>query len=84
MLLLIHDIIIIIIINLFCQESNVLVCFAQWKIFVITCVFDIMQSDNLLQIFCNCSYRGSRSYKLELLKLSPTGHLPVQSQQWKH
>ena len=84
MLLLIHDIIIIIIINLFRQESNVSVCFGQWKIFVITCVFDIMQSDNLLEIFCNCSYRGSMPYKLELLKLSPIGHLPAQSQQWKH
>ena len=79
MLLLIHDIIIIIIINLFRQESNVSMCSAQWKIFVITCVFDIMQSDNLLQIFCNCSYRRSRPYKLELLKLSTIGHLPAQS-----
>ena len=80
-LLLIHDIIISIIINLCRQEFNVSVCSAQLKIFVITCVFDIMQFDNLLLIFFNCSYRGSMSYKLELLNLSHIGHLPAQSQQ---
>ena len=41
----------IIIINLFLQEFNVSGCSAQWKFFVITCVFDIMQFDNLLQFF---------------------------------
>ena len=41
----------IIIIDLFHQEFNVSVCSAQQKILVITCVFDIMQFDNLLQIF---------------------------------
>ena len=64
----------------FRQEFNVSVCSAQGKIFVITCVFDIMQFDNLLQFFLNCSYRSSTSYKLELLNLSPIWHLPTQSQ----
>ena len=45
-----HNIVIIIIINIFCQEFNVSVCSAQQKTFVITCVFDIMQFDNLLQL----------------------------------
>ena len=80
-LLLIHDIIIIIIINLFRQEFNESVCSGHWKIFVITCIFDIMQFDNLLQLLFNCSYRGSMSYKLELLNLSSIGHLPPQSEQ---
>ena len=30
-------------------------------------------------IFFNCSYRGSTSYKLELLNLSPIEHLLAQS-----
>ena len=38
-------------INLFRQEFNVSVCSAQRKIFVITCVFDTMQFDNLLHFF---------------------------------
>ena len=73
-----HNIILIIIINPFCQGFNVSMCSAQQKISLITCVSDIMQFDNLLHIFFNCTYLGSTSYKLELLNL---GHLPAQSQQ---
>ena len=56
------------------------VCSAQRKIFVITCVFDIMQFDKILRNLFNCTYRGSMSYQLELLNLSPIGLLPPQSQ----
>ena len=56
------------------------VCSAQRKIFVITCVFDIMQFDKILRNFFNCTYRGSMSYQLELLNLSPIRLLPPQSQ----
>ena len=48
---------------------NVSVCTAQRKIFLITYVFDVMQFDNRLQLFFNCSYRGSMSYQLELSNL---------------
>ena len=51
---------IIIIINLFRQVFNVSVCSAGQKIFVIACVFDIMQFDKL-QNFFNCSSRSSTS-----------------------
>ena len=57
-----------------------IVCSAQRKIFVITCVFDIMQFDKILRNFFNCTYRGSMSYQLELLNLSPIQLLPPQSQ----
>ena len=80
-LLLIHDTIIVIITNPFCQEFNILVCSAKRKIFVIICVFEIMQFDNFLQFFFNCSCRRSASRKLELLNLSPIGHLPAQIRQ---
>ena len=56
------------------------VCSAQRKIFVITCVFDIMQFDKMLQNFFNCTYRGCMSYQLELLNYSPIGRLSAQSQ----
>ena len=38
---------------------------------------DIMQFDKMLQNFFNCTYRGSMSYQLELLNLSPIGHLTI-------
>ena len=36
-------------------------CYAQPQIFVIECVFDIMQFDNRLQKLCYYNYRGSAS-----------------------
>ena len=62
----IHNVIIIII-NLFHQVFNVLVCSTQRKIFVITRVFEIMQFD-MLQIFFNCSYRGSTSLLTRIIE----------------
>ena len=59
-------------------------CSAQWNIFVIACVFDIIQFDNMLQNFFNCSYRGTRHYQRVLSNLPPIGHLPAQIQQQKH
>ena len=56
---------------------------AQWNVFVIACVFDIMQFD-MLQNFFNCSCRGTRHYQRELPNLPVLGHLPAQSQQQKH
>ena len=68
-LLLIHKIIIIIT-NLFRQVFNVSVCSAQRKIFVIARVFEIMQFDNMLKQFFNCSYRGSTSVPTRIIEPS--------------
>ena len=67
-LTLLHNIISIIIRNLFCQVLNV-----QRKFFVNACIFDIMQFDNMLQKFFNCSYCGTRHYQQELSNLPPLG-----------
>ena len=60
--------IIIIIINLFCHEFKVSKCSAQRKIFVISCVFNIMQFDSMLQNFFNCSYHNSTSLLTKIIK----------------
>ena len=44
-------------------------CSAQREIFTITCVFDINQFDNMLQLVFNQSYRGTRHYQRELSNL---------------
>ena len=67
-LLSLHNIIMIII-NLFGQVFNVSKCYAQWKIFVIACVFDIMYIVNMLQLFFNCSYRGSVLLPTRIIEL---------------
>ena len=71
----------VIILNNFLHEVNVSVCSAQWDIFLITCVFDIMQFGNMLQFFFNCSYRCSTSYQPKLLNIFRIGHLPAQNKQ---
>ena len=73
-LLSIHNIIILCFctINLFRQVFNVSVCSAQPKIFAIACAFDIMQLDNMLQIFFNCSYHGGTS--LQTIIIDPSNH----------
>ena len=55
----------------------------QQQIFVIALVFDIMQIDNMLQKYINCSYHGSASLPRRIIELLPIGHLPAQSQQKK-
>ena len=40
---------------------------------------DIMQFDKMLRNFFNCTYRGSMPYQLELLNLSPIGHLTIKT-----
>ena len=44
--------------------------FAQQQIFVIACVFDMMQFDNMLQKRFNCSYRGSMSLATRIIEPS--------------
>ena len=46
-----HAIFIVIIMNIFCQEFNISVCSAQRKLFLVLCYSDIIQFDNLLQMF---------------------------------
>ena len=43
---------------------------AQRQIFVIACVFDIMQFDNMLQRCFNCNYHGSESLPTRIIEPS--------------
>ena len=61
---------IIIIINLFCQVFHVSVSSAQGQIFVIARVFDIMQFENMLQKYFNCSYCSNTSLQTRIIKPS--------------
>ena len=47
-------------------------CSTQPKSFVITCVFDILQLDNMLENFFNCSYHGSTSFETRIIQ--PSSH----------
>ena len=54
------------------------VCFAQPKIFVIAYIFDIMQLDNLLQIFLIAVITVGSHYKQELSNLPTCSVFPQQ------
>ena len=57
-----------IIISLFRQVFNVSVSSAKQQIFVIACVFDVMQFHNMLQKYFNCSYHGSTSLPTRIIE----------------
>ena len=57
-------------INLFRHVFNVSVCSAQPQIFVIECIFDIMQFDKSLQKLFHSNYHGSTSLPTRIIEPS--------------